>query len=210
MINYDIKPPRWPKRYLFPLLKEDYLEDIEGDLEERFYDHWEAHNLQKARRLYIKDAFKLLTPALIKKLGGDIRLNHLGMFLHNLKIGKRNLLRHKTFTLINVGGLVMGLVITLLISLWILDETSFDMENDHYDKVAQVYQHQTLNGEIYTEEAMPFPLPKVLEEEYGEYFKHVVPATWFGEYPIYKDGSSISAKGAFTFAPMATWSCDSL
>ena len=197
MIDYDVKPPQWPRRFVFRLLKESYLEEIEGDLEERFYDHLEIHGLQKARRLYVRDTLKLLTPALLKKTSGDTHLNQFGMLLHNLKIGKRNLFRQKLYTLINLGGLVMGLSVTMLIALWIVDEVSFDKENKHFDRVAKVYQHQTVNAETHTHDAMPFPLSLELAHQYKDDFEQIVPSTWFGDYPIAKNESSITAKGAF-------------
>jgi len=35
----EITPPQWPLRFLRFFLKKEYLEEIEGDMEEIFYDN---------------------------------------------------------------------------------------------------------------------------------------------------------------------------
>ena len=64
MNNPSTIPPRWPLKLLSYLLKDSYLEEIEGDMEERFQDNLERYNLKKARRLYVWDSFKLPLPGL--------------------------------------------------------------------------------------------------------------------------------------------------
>jgi putative ABC transport system permease protein len=48
------------------------------------------------------------------------------MFINYLKVAVRNLLKHKLYSVINVGGLAIGLASALMISLWVRDELSFD------------------------------------------------------------------------------------
>lgn len=133
----------------------------------------------------------------MKPVGGTHKLNYYGMFKHNLKVSYRNLLRRKSYAFINIGGLVLGLSITLLISLWIKDELSFNKMNDHYDRVARVMQKQTVNGETFSIMAMPFPLHIELEKVYGDDFESIVPATWFGDYILSKEETVITTRGGF-------------
>ena len=48
------------------------------------------------------------------------------MYKYNLKIAFRNLTKNKTSSLINIGGLTVGIAVALLIGLWIYDELSFN------------------------------------------------------------------------------------
>lgn len=48
------------------------------------------------------------------------------MIRNYLKIAWRNLLHHKGFSILNVTGLALGMVVSLLIGLWVLDELSYD------------------------------------------------------------------------------------
>ncbi|MDQ3394275.1 MAG: permease prefix domain 2-containing transporter [Bacteroidota bacterium] len=48
--NNQLTPPAWPLRLLRNFLKPHYLEEIQGDMEERFQDNLERYNIKKARR----------------------------------------------------------------------------------------------------------------------------------------------------------------
>ena len=73
------------------------------------------------------------------------------MLKHYLKIGYRNLVRKKGYSLINIGGLAVGMVVAMLIALWVHDELSFDTHHQNYDRIAQVMQNQTFNGNKFTQ-----------------------------------------------------------
>lgn len=100
------------------------------------------------------------------------------MFKNYIKIAWRNLHKNKKSSIINIGGLAVGMTVALLIGLWIWDELSFDKCHHNYDRIAQVYQHQTWNGKTYTGEAVPFPLGDELRNAYGSNFKYVSMASW--------------------------------
>jgi len=48
------------------------------------------------------------------------------MFKNYFKIAWRNLLRNKTSSIINIGGLATGMAVAMLIGLWVWDELTFD------------------------------------------------------------------------------------
>lgn len=170
---------------------------LEGDLLELFERNKEEKGSSKAKRLLVMDILKLFRPSIIKSASGTTKLNYYGMFKHNLKVSYRNLIRRKSYAFINIGGLVMGLSITLLIALWIADEFSFDRKNENFDRVARVMQKQTVNSEIHIVTSVPFPLSLELEEQYGEDFDHVVPSTWFGDYMLSNEETVITTRGGF-------------
>ena len=69
------------------------------------------------------------------------------MFKNYLKIAWRNLLRHKAFSIINVGGLSIGIAVCLVISLYVHYELSYDAWNVNKDKIVRI------TNIIYTPEA---------------------------------------------------------
>lgn len=95
-----------------------------------------------------------------------------------LKIAWRNLLKNKVYSLINIGGLSVGMGVAILIALWVYDELTFDQYHPNYDRIAQVMQHQTWNGEIGTQEANPAALGEEIRNIYGDDFTHVLQASW--------------------------------
>ena len=48
------------------------------------------------------------------------------MFQNYFRIALRNLIRNRLSSAINIGGLVIGMSVAILIGLWVFDELSFD------------------------------------------------------------------------------------
>jgi putative ABC transport system permease protein len=60
------------------------------------------------------------------------------MFKNYVTVAWRNLLRHKTYFFLNISGLAIGLGCFLLISLYVLDELSFDRFNAKADRTYRI------------------------------------------------------------------------
>lgn len=72
------------------------------------------------------------------------------MFKLNLKIALRNLWKNKGFTLINVGGLAIGLASCMILLLYVAYEWSFDKQFTNSDKTYVVYQNTVANGKTFS------------------------------------------------------------
>lgn len=55
------------------------------------------------------------------------------MFKHFFKSSWRNLLRNKSYGLINILGLTIGLAAVILIALWVHDELTFNKYYENYN-----------------------------------------------------------------------------
>ncbi|MDP9230324.1 MAG: ABC transporter permease, partial [Bacteroidota bacterium] len=60
------------------------------------------------------------------------------MFKNYFTIAWRNLLRYKGFSLINIFGLAIGIACCVLVSLFIIDELSYDKYNKNADRIYRV------------------------------------------------------------------------
>ncbi len=119
------------------------------------------------------------------------------MFKNYFKIAWRNLLKNRKSSVINISGLAIGMAVAILIGLWIWDEITFDRYHSNYDHVAQVQQHQTWNGNIYTGQALPFPLGEELRNSYGSDFKYIAMASWQGDHMLSKDNKHLYKDGIY-------------
>jgi len=72
------------------------------------------------------------------------------MFRLNFKIALRNLWKHKGFTLINVGGLGIGLASCMILLLYVNYEWSFDKYFKNHEKTYVVYQNLPSSGKIFS------------------------------------------------------------
>ncbi len=119
------------------------------------------------------------------------------MFKNYLKIAFRNLLKNRIYSIINISGLAIGMAVTIMIGLWIVDELSY---NDYYtnkETIAQVYQTQTFNGKKGTGPALPRPLELELREHYNDNFKRIVMSSWNNSAYLRYGDISISRTGNF-------------
>ncbi|HMQ00661.1 MAG TPA: hypothetical protein PKC24_12830, partial [Cyclobacteriaceae bacterium] len=72
------------------------------------------------------------------------------MFKHYITLIYRNILRAKSYFLINLVGLSTGLACTLLIYLWVRDELRMDKFHEKDARLFQVMEHQQYAEEIMT------------------------------------------------------------
>ncbi|WP_336517737.1 ABC transporter permease [Pollutibacter soli] len=119
------------------------------------------------------------------------------MIKNYLKIAWRNLLKNRKSSMINIGGLAIGMAVATLIGLWIWDEITFDRYHSNAEHVAQVYQQQTSNGHIYTQQALPFPMGEELRNSYGNNFKYIAMASWQGDHMLSKDDKHLYKNGIY-------------
>src|SRR5580704_300896 len=96
----------------------------------------------------------------------------------------RHFCHSKLHAILNIAGLSTGMAVTILISLWIVDECSYDQYNPAYNRIARVMQTGTLDGSRYTYSSMPIPLADELRTRYGGAFKYIVPAYWARDYVL--------------------------
>ncbi|MEM9363850.1 MAG: FtsX-like permease family protein [Bacteroidota bacterium] len=119
------------------------------------------------------------------------------MFKNYLKIAVRNLSKNKTYSLINIGGLALGLTVSILIGLWIHDETSFNTNFKNHNRIAQVLMNKTNNGEIRTRYTLPYPLADELRSAYKDDFNHVVMSSFPGDNVFSFREKNLNEYGAF-------------
>ncbi|MEO1011374.1 MAG: ABC transporter permease [Bacteroidota bacterium] len=100
------------------------------------------------------------------------------MFKNYLKIAWRNLSKNKGYTAINIGGLALGMAVTLMIGLWVEDELTHNSYFKERNQIAQVFQSQTFNGRTGTGPAIPRPLEPAFRDGYADNFRHLVMSSW--------------------------------
>jgi putative ABC transport system permease protein len=119
------------------------------------------------------------------------------MLRNYLTIAWRNLVKNKVLSLINIGGLAVGMAVIMLISLWILDEVSFNKYHSNYNRIARVIQNETNNGELKTSLQVPWPLAAELRKSYSSDFKSVAMSTVPRDYILASGDKKLNEQGSF-------------
>ncbi len=191
-----VNPPKRAERLLQFFLKEELAEEVLGDLEEHFAVMLREKSVARAKRNYWYQVLNYIRPFALKNLSSPSPI-HLDMYKHYFKVGFRNLKRNRGYSLINIGGLAVGMAVAMLIGLWIQTELSYNKYHHNYDRIAQVMQHQTYNGTIQTQEVIPFPLGPELQTKYASDFDYVVMATFLNEHILSFDNKTLIQKGNY-------------
>ncbi len=192
-------PPHFWLRFFLWFCRRDCVEDIEGDLMERYELRRTTLGHQRAALLFRKDVLNLFRPAMIKNFEGNLKLNYYGMFKHNLLVSFRGFMRYKTAFFINLIGLSSGLACALFIYLWVQDEYAMDKFHELDNQLYQVMLHHEESGALNTGTDTPALLAEALEEEMPEIITAVqtTPSFWFGKMPLTAGDKTIKANGQF-------------
>ncbi|MEO9871150.1 ABC transporter permease [Ekhidna sp.] len=163
-----ISLPALPLKFLRLFCKPRMLEDVEGDLAELYERRLEKKKI-KAQLLFMLDVLLLFRPGMIKNIEITQRLINYAMLNNYLKIARRNALRYKGFTLLNLLGLVVGIASSILILLWVNDEVTIDKFHTNGDKIYQLFRNmRQSNGMVQTTNTIPKPAADLMKDEYPE------------------------------------------
>lgn len=90
------------------------------------------------------------------------------MLKNYLKIAWRNLIRNKSFSLLNIVGLSIGLAVTALILIWVNFDVSIDQFHEKKDRIYEVYNQYPVDGEIWTWNSTPKIMAPTIKKDYPE------------------------------------------
>ncbi|HEY5748844.1 MAG TPA: FtsX-like permease family protein [Chryseolinea sp.] len=119
------------------------------------------------------------------------------MLKNYFRVALRNLLKYKGYAFINIAGLATGMGVTILIGLWIHDEVTFNQTHDHYDRIVQVMEHVTNNGETESWTSFPAVMGEELRTRFGSDFKHVLQSSWTSNHILTAGDKKFSKTGNF-------------
>jgi putative ABC transport system permease protein len=162
-----IQPPKWPLKFLRFFLKKEFLEEIEGDMEEIFYDNAEQLSLRRARRMYTWEILKLLRPVLIRNLEILQQLNHLPMFKNYFKVSLRGLMKNPVNSFINIFGLSAAIgfcIFAYAFARWVI---STDQFHEHKHSVYLTTFSADRDGTSQQYGTTPRPLGEMLRHDFA-------------------------------------------
>ena len=160
-----VQPPKYALKFLRWFCREDYLEEIEGDLIEIFEMQF-LESPSKAKRQFIWRVLMSFRPMFFKSIFKVKHSNQLSMFKNNIKVSWRSLKRQPFFTSLNAIGLAIGMTGALLIGLFIHDEFNFDHQFKDAERIYRVNIDNKTAGEVNKYAAVSGPLAEVMREDF--------------------------------------------
>lgn len=128
MSKRPVTPPKWAERFFKWYCKNELTESILGDLYERFYDTLEKSGKFRAQLNFYLNTVRFINKYTLRKNRKDLfhQRGYTIMLRHHFLTTYRNLRRHKSYTAINIFGLVISLTSCMLIAAYLGNELSYD------------------------------------------------------------------------------------
>ena len=173
-------PPRWADRLLEWFCAPHLLEEVQGDLYERYLRDVQQQGVAKANRQYALNMLGFLRPFALKgqpipyssrnRTGGPAGPPSLlspVMLRNYVKTALRNLTKHKVSTLINLFGLTLGITACLVIYLITNYELSYDTFHPDSDRIYRLVGESQYGNpaEKHPVGFIPAPVPGAIRKE---------------------------------------------
>lgn len=139
--------PKWIRRFLRAICPEHLLEEIEGDLIQKFQRDVSVHGGTKAKTRFIWNAIRFLRPGIVMRNRVSLELNEIIMLQSYFIIMVRSLMKRKFNSAINVLCLTTGITFTLLMGTFIWSELRVNEGLKDVDRLYLVQsKYKTGNG----------------------------------------------------------------
>jgi len=184
--DFRRKPPKILEWILERFLREEEVYEKLGDFEESYRELLQDRGQLSAAAWYLVQILKAV-PA----FASNFYFGSMTMFKNYLTSAIRNLTRKKTYSVLNIMGLAVGIAAFLMISLYVSFELSYDRFHENADRIFTV-----VSGD---QAVTPVPLAPALMQEFpevevatrfkglGQYLIRYKEKTFFGDRWVWAD-----------------------
>ena len=165
-------PPKLAANLLRQCYGKAISEDLLGDLDELYYTRQQRSGSFKARWFYWYQVIRLCLSYTLVKRKRDASLSPLStqnrsttMFYNYLKISYRNILKNRTFTILNVFGLALGMSVALLALAMFLELQQFDAFHPYAQNTYRITTELNHNGNLRAYASAPAALADLCDEQ---------------------------------------------
>jgi putative ABC transport system permease protein len=154
--NKKKKTPALANWLVSKLIDEKLLEEFFGDLREIYEDRVSTKGSFFAKLMYWVDALHLLIGFASFKLFKS-QNNHSMMHKHYLIIAFRNLARTQIYSILNITGLAIGMLVFLMIALYVQFEKSYEDFIPQRESIYRLSLTSYINNELAFSSAENYP-----------------------------------------------------
>lgn len=119
------------------------------------------------------------------------------------KTAFRNLWKNRTYSLLNISGLAIGITCAALIFLWVEDEKTFNHNFANHDSLYRIMQNEATDAGISTKSPTPGPLAAALKTDIPG-IKNSGRLSWAMDELVVVDNKSIKENGIYADPSIAT------
>jgi ABC-type antimicrobial peptide transport system permease subunit len=119
------------------------------------------------------------------------------MWKNYFKIAGRSIKSNPIYSLISIGGLMLGMSCSLLIGLWVVHEISYNDFFQDQNRIYKVYINGVFNENVVTDTNTPAPLAEALKSDVPQVEYATKIANWGPRLLLRNDQTSIRETGFF-------------
>jgi putative ABC transport system permease protein len=132
-------------------------EEIVGDLTQKYERDRQTYGEKKARRKLHWNALRFLRPGILLRNKFSLPVIQFYMLRNYIKIAFRNFQKQRSYTLLNVIGLSLGMAASLLIIQYVKYERSFDTFHSRAKDIYRIQYNGYHDGKLNFESAVAVP-----------------------------------------------------
>ena len=118
------------------------------------------------------------------------------MLKNFIVVAMRSLRKNSLYSVINISGFSVGIACSILILLWVKEETSYDKFIPKVDKLHQVWVNATISDGVSSWNSVPLPTYMELKNANAKIVNSAV-AGWGGNRLIVNDDKRINIRGYY-------------
>ncbi|MEM6641340.1 MAG: ABC transporter permease [Bacteroidota bacterium] len=162
------EPPKWADRILKAFCNEQVIETLQGDLYELYNFRRKLGSKLSADVGFVFDMLSVIRPFALKKFFISKNSSSMSMYKNYLKVSWRNLLRHRMYSTIKIGGLSIGIAVCILISLFVIDELGHDKDFPNVDQLYRLVNVWDQPGQVEKWESCQPMIADMMKSEFPE------------------------------------------
>ena len=188
--KHPYHPPRWLDKLLERFCAPHLLEEVMGDLHERYYLRVQRVGEAKARKQYWREVLAYIRPSIFrKKANTNHSILFTDMLQHYIITTFRQFSRQIGISLSYLIGLTLGIASSLLIFLIVMQEYSFDKYHTNADRIYRIETTKVEQGGTY--EGTPTGVPAALRNDFQAIEKVAAILHQYGSIVAIEQGNEI-------------------
>ncbi len=162
-------PKFWTRLFRW-LCNDSFYEELQGDLEERFFINQDVHGTKKAKATYRKEVIKMVRPSVLKLKDRIPVVFQVSLLKIHLILSLRNIRRNKVFSAINILGLGAALSVCLFLVNMLYTGLTHDNQHPHKDRLYRITTTQKYpTGGYFESASIPLRLEEYLNKGIPEF-----------------------------------------
>jgi putative ABC transport system permease protein len=157
-----------PHRFLRWFCPPHLLEEIEGDLMQRFERDVKTFGEEKAKRRLLWNTIRFLRPGIILRNKKPKGINFYDMFINHIVFAWRIFKKEKFHSLLNVSGLALAITVGIILVLILQHDLTYDQHHLNHNRIYRLGARQEMTGDDFHGAVTARELGPVLQTEFSQ------------------------------------------